>query len=300
MGSNTLIRLVLALIVLFCSSLAIGQSRKVDRLEQYYDQGHYKMVYRKSSRLIKNPEFNSTLLPAYYKAMSSFQLMQNQSWLRRNDADVKESIALINKVILSSEWSRIKETHANELAAMQLVFDVWLAKENNAINKEQSSYIENWILTIFRELNIVVPNDEFRDSDGLIPEGLSIKQRTSMIHYAYEYMGIPYKWGGTDETGFDCSGYTRHVFLYKGIQLPRVSQDQYNYAKKINKKRAFMGDLVFFSEGNGISHVGILVNKVNESKKMIHSSSSKGISVVDIEASDYWSKRIVGFGRVLK
>ena len=180
MGSNTLIRLVLALIVLFCSSLAIGQSRKVDRLEQYYDQGHYKMVYRKSSRLIKNPEFNSTLLPAYYKAMSSFQLMQNQSWLRRNDADVKESIALINKVILSSEWSRIKETHANELAAMQLVFDVWLAKENNAINKEQSSYIENWILTIFRELNIVVPNDEFRDSDGLIPEGFSIKQRTQL------------------------------------------------------------------------------------------------------------------------
>jgi hypothetical protein len=280
--------------------LAIGQSKKIDRLEQYYDQGHYKMVYRKSSRLIKNPEYNSTLLPAYYKAMSSFQLMQNQSWLRRNDADVKESIALMNKVILSSEWSRIKETHANELAAMQLVFDVWLARENNAINKEQGSYIENWILTIFRELNIVAPKDEFRDSEGLIPEGLSIDQRTSMIHYAYEYMGIPYKWGGTDETGFDCSGYTRHVFLYKGIQLPRVSKDQYNYAKKINKKRAFMGDLVFFSEGNGISHVGILVNKVNESKKMIHSSSSKGISVVDIEASDYWSKRIVGFGRVLK
>jgi len=300
MGSNTLIKIVLALIVLLCSSLAIGQSKKIDRLEQYYDQGHYKMVYRKSSRLIKNPEYNSTLLPAYYKAMSSFQLMQNQSWLRRNDADVKESIALMNKVILSSEWSRIKETHANELAAMQLVFDVWLARENNAINKEQGSYIENWILTIFRELNIVAPKDEFRDSEGLIPEGLSIDQRTSMIHYAYEYMGIPYKWGGTDETGFDCSGYTRHVFLYKGIQLPRVSKDQYNYAKKINKKRAFMGDLVFFSEGNGISHVGILVNKVNESKKMIHSSSSKGISVVDIEASDYWSKRIVGFGRVLK
>ncbi|MBL6661132.1 MAG: C40 family peptidase, partial [Crocinitomicaceae bacterium] len=134
----------------------------------------------------------------------------------------------------------------------------------------------------------------------LIPEGLTVKQRTSMIHYAYEFMGIPYKWGGADENGFDCSGYTRHVFLNKGIELPRVSEDQYNYAKKINKKRAYMGDLVFFSEGNGISHVGILVNKVNESKKMIHSSSSKGISVVDIEASNYWSKRVVGYGRVLK
>ena len=69
----------------------------------------------------------------------------------------------------------------------------------------------------FRELKIETPQDEFRDSNGLIPEGLT-KQRTSMIHYAYEFMGIPHKWNGTDENGFDCSGYTRHVFLYKGIE----------------------------------------------------------------------------------
>ena len=187
--------------------------------------------------------------------------------------------------------------HSDELSDMQENFDFWLTDHSN---DENSTYIENWILTVFRELKIETPQDEFRDSNGLIPEGLTVKQRTSMIHYAYEFMGIPYKWGGTDENGFDCSGYTRHVFLYKGIELPRVSEDQYNYAKKINKKRAYMGDLVFFSEGNGISHVGILVNKVNESKKMIHSSSSKGISVVDIEASNYWSERVVGYGRVLK
>ena len=87
--------------------------------------------------------------------------------------------------------------------------------------------------------------------------------------------------------------------MYKGIELPRVSKDQYNYCKKINKNRAYMGDLVFFSEGDGITHVGILVNNLSESKKMIHSSSSKGISVVDIEGSEYWKKRLFGFGRVL-
>ena len=113
-------------------------------------------------------------------------------------------------------------------------------------------------------------------------------------------MGVPYKWGGIDENGFDCSGFTRHVYQFQNIDLPRVSKDQYKYVKPIDGKRAFMGDLVFFSDGEEISHVGILVNDVNEPKIMIHSSSSKGISVADIEASSYWGKRLVGFGRVVQ
>ena len=297
MGNNIPTRFITIAILLVCSFDALGQSKKIDKLEQYYDQGHYKMVFRKSVRLINNPGYNATLLPYYYKAMSSFQLMNNPKWLQRNNGDLKESIEIMNKVIISEDWDRIRQMHSDELSDMQVNFDFWLTENSN---DENSAYVENWMLTVFRELKIENSQDEFRDDNGLIPEGLTLKQRSNVIHYAYEFMGIPYKWGGTDENGFDCSGFTRHVFLYKGIELPRVSEDQYNYAKKINKKRAYMGDLVFFSEGNGISHVGILVNKVNESKKMIHSSSSKGISVVDIEASNYWSKRVVGYGRILK
>jgi peptidoglycan DL-endopeptidase CwlO len=302
MESNTQIRSFLSffLFTLLSTTFAFGQSKKIDRLEQYYDQGHYKMVYRKSSKLLLNPQFDSSTLPMYYKAMSSFKLMQNQAWLRRNHTNMHGNIELMNKVIDSDQWPLIMNSHSNELSDIEVLFDVWLAQGANAVGEEEKSYIDNWIITVFRQFKIEVSKDEFRDEEGLIPEGLSVDQRTSMIHYAYEYMGIPYKWGGTDENGFDCSGYTKHVFMYKGIELPRVSKDQYNYSKKINKKRAYMGDLVFFSEGEGITHVGILVNNLGESKKMIHSSSSKGISVVDIDASEYWRKRLFGFGRILK
>ncbi len=302
MESNTQIRSFLSffLFTLLSTTFAFGQSKKIDRLEQYYDQGHYKMVYRKSSKLLLNPQFDSSTLPMYYKAMSSFKLMQNQAWLRRNHTDMHGNIELMNKVIDSDQWPLIMNSHSVELSDIEVLFDVWLAQGANAVGEEEKSYIDNWIITVFRQFKIEVSKDEFRDEEGLIPEGLSVDQRTSMIHYAYEYMGIPYKWGGTDENGFDCSGYTKHVFMYKGIELPRVSKDQYNYSKKINKKRAYMGDLVFFSEGEGITHVGILVNNLGESKKMIHSSSSKGISVVDIDASEYWRKRLFGFGRILK
>ena len=301
MGSSTQIRSFLSFCLMSFLSItfAFGQSKKIDRLEQYYDQGHFKLVYRKSSKLLKNPQFNSSVLPLYYKAMSSFKLMQNQSWLRRNHEGMHENINLMNKVIDSDQWLLIMNSHSNELSDMEVLFDVWLAKNSNSVSEKEKGYIENWIITVFRQQEFDAPKEEFRDEEGLIPEGLSLKQRTSIIHYAYEYMGIPYKWGGNDENGFDCSGYTKHVSMYKGIELPRVSKDQYNYCKKINKNRAYMGDLVFFSEGDGITHVGILVNNLGESKKMIHSSSSKGISVVDIEGSEYWKKRLFGFGRVL-
>lgn len=302
MGSNTQIRsfLFFCLFTVLITTFSFGQSKKIDRLEQYYDQGHYKIVYRKSSKFLQSPQFNSSVLPMYYRAMSAFKLMRNHSWLRRNHSDMRENIGLMNNVINSDQWPLIMSSHSNELSDIEVLFDVWLAQGVAVVDQDEKSYIDNWIITVFRQFEIEVSQDEFRDEEGLIPEGLSLNQRTSMIHYAYEYMGIPYKWGGTDENGFDCSGYTKHVFMYKGIELPRVSKDQYDYAKKINKKRAYMGDLVFFSEGEGVSHVGILVNNIGESKKMIHSSSSKGISVVDIEDSEYWKKRIFGFGRILK
>ena len=74
--------------------------------------------------------------------------------------------------------------HSDELSDMQENFDFWLTDHSN---DENSTYIENWILTVFRELKIEIPQDEFRPN-GLIPEGLTVKQRTSMIHYAYEFM----------------------------------------------------------------------------------------------------------------
>ena len=301
MAYNTRINYLSFCILFFLStSAAIGQNKKIDRLEQYYDQGHYKMVYRRASRLLKSTENNNSVLPSYYRAMSSFQLMRHHSWFKRNNTNLKESISFMNEAIQSSQWSQIMESHSNELTAMEVLFDMWLANSNNQINEEERKLMEDWILTVYRGYEFELPQDEYRDEEGLIPEGLSMNQRTNLVHYAYEFMGIPYKWGGIDENGFDCSGFTRHVFQNIGIELPRVSKDQFNYSKKINEKRAFLGDLVFFSEGNGISHVGILVNQIKEPKKMIHSSSSLGISVVDIESSNYWKSRIVGYRRVIK
>ena len=81
-----------------------------------------------------------------------------------------------------------------------------------------------------------------------------------------------------------------------GRNLPRRAVDQYNSSQKIKEKNAQKGDLIFFDNGSGISHVGIVVSDPGEPLTMIHSSSSKGIIITDITKSEYWTKRISGFG----
>jgi cell wall-associated NlpC family hydrolase len=87
-----------------------------------------------------------------------------------------------------------------------------------------------------------------------------------ILNIAKKYAGVPYKWGGTNPaSGLDCSGYTQLVFRQAGINLPRVSRDQFAWASKYGKVvngvgNARPGDLVFYSKNgspSGIHHVGI-------------------------------------------
>ncbi len=109
---------------------------------------------------------------------------------------------------------------------------------------------------------------------------------------AESLIGIPYQWGGTTTSGFDCSGFTQYVFAKAGVSIPRVASAQYSASQKVSNPRA--GDLVFFSQpgsGGVIDHVGIYVN----SSTFIGSQSTPGVAYASY--SGYWGAYIVGYGR---
>jgi len=110
-------------------------------------------------------------------------------------------------------------------------------------------------------------------------------------------LGVPYVSAGDNPSGFDCSGFTTYVMNNAGVKLPRRAKDQYEAAQKIKERDAQIGDLVFFSNGTEISHVGIIISELGKPKTMIHASSSKGISIVEIDSSNYWKPRVAGYGR---
>ncbi len=80
---------------------------------------------------------------------------------------------------------------------------------------------------------------------------------SAVIAEAKKYLGVPYKWGGTSPSGFDCSGFTSYVFKKAGISLPRVSRAQQNVGTQVSVNNVQPGDLVF--KGKPAYHVGIYI-----------------------------------------
>lgn len=117
------------------------------------------------------------------------------------------------------------------------------------------------------------------------------------VRSALAYLGSRYRYGGSSARGFDCSGFTMHVFRKHGIVLPHSSRAQFRVGVPVARHELRPGDLVFFrTRGRGVSHVGIYIGD----GKFIHASSARGRVRIDTLNSGYYKKRYVGARRILK
>lgn len=112
---------------------------------------------------------------------------------------------------------------------------------------------------------------------------------------ALSLRGAPYRNGGNDPSGFDCSGFIWYVLRQHGIQVPRTVNEQYRQGLDISRDTLEAGDLVFFStEAPGPSHVGMIIG----GDEFVHAPSSRGDVRVERISSSYWAARYVGAKRV--
>lgn len=128
-----------------------------------------------------------------------------------------------------------------------------------------------------------------------VPSTLS-PQSQSLLNEANQWLGTPYKYGGSTKDGVDCSGFVMQVYLSSlAIKLPRNSKEQSDYCTPANKTELIPGDLLFFGSGKTISHVGIFIGD----SRMIHASTSKGVIISDIN-EEYYIRNFKGSGKVEK
>jgi peptidoglycan DL-endopeptidase CwlO len=122
-------------------------------------------------------------------------------------------------------------------------------------------------------------------------------QQEDIISTAKSLIGVPYQWGGSSPSGFDCSGFIYYVFSKAGIELPRMSSDQYLSGQAVSRANLQPGDLVFFEKTynkSGITHSGVYIGN----NQFISATSSRGIKI-DSLSSSYWGPKYVGAKRII-
>jgi cell wall-associated NlpC family hydrolase len=112
---------------------------------------------------------------------------------------------------------------------------------------------------------------------------------------ALSLRGVPYRGGGENPAGFDCSGFVKYVFEQHGLAMPRDTRRQFDAGSAIDPSALEPGDLVFFTTvAPGASHVGIVVG----GDQFVHAPTSTGVVRVEHLSSQYWATRFVGARRV--
>lgn len=175
--------------------------------------------------------------------------------------------------------------------------DAKLAALDTQLEKDKKTLINSFI----SEKAVALSNAKNSIKNSEIAKAIKHnKTIDNILTEASTYIGTPYRYGGTTRNGIDCSAFVLSVFgAAAGLTLPRVAASQSQEGESIDKENLQKGDLIFFSHGRRISHVGIVEDVTEEGEvKFIHAATSKGVMISSLNDS-YWGPKFRFAKRVI-
>ncbi|MDH6251779.1 cell wall-associated NlpC family hydrolase [Chryseobacterium sp. H1D6B] len=175
--------------------------------------------------------------------------------------------------------------------------DAKLASMNTKMEQDKKQLISSFI----SEKALVLSNAKNSLKNSEIAKAIKHnKTIDNILSEASTYLGTPYRYGGTTRNGIDCSAFVLSVFgAAAGLSLPRVAASQAQEGERIEKENLQKGDLIFFSHGRRISHVGIVESVSEDGEiKFIHAATSKGVMISSLNDS-YWGPKFRFAKRVI-
>ena len=101
---------------------------------------------------------------------------------------------------------------------------------------------------------------------------------------ALEQVGVPYRYGGSSPSGFDCSGLVQYAYSRAGVSVPRTTRQLWGAANPVEQRDLKAGDLLFFSIEGKMSHVGMYLGE----RRFVHApQSGRSVSVASMDAPFY-------------
>lgn len=126
-----------------------------------------------------------------------------------------------------------------------------------------------------------------------VPAVPQVDTGQQLVDVATRQLGVPYRRGGADPDGFDCSGLVQFAHLFIGVRVPRTAADQMAASTPVERDALRAGDLVFFRIGAGIDHVGIYAGD----GAFVHApGSGRGVERVRLD-QPWFARRYAGAGR---
>ncbi len=116
-------------------------------------------------------------------------------------------------------------------------------------------------------------------------------QYGGVVGIAMQYLGVPYRWGGADPSGFDCSGFAMYVYAKVGVSLPHHAASQYGMGSPVSRDQLAPGDLVFF---NGLGHMGIYIG----GGQFIHAPHTGDVVKISSLSDSWYASTYVGARRL--
>jgi len=159
-------------------------------------------------------------------------------------------------------------------------------KELESESQADDSSIENAFNQAIEKLKSDFPGFEEESKSG------------TWLEEAKSWLGTPYRFGGDDRDGIDCSAFIQKVFEVEGEKLPRTTQEQINVGSEVGLDEQFEpGDRLFFAFGRlgkGVAdHTGIYIGN----NQFIQASSSKGVTISDVGDGSYYRDNLVAVRR---
>ncbi|MBM3185092.1 MAG: C40 family peptidase [Bacteroidetes bacterium] len=151
-------------------------------------------------------------------------------------------------------------------------------------------------ISVFSQVNSVeIDTSAFSFSDTTHKVKKSNPKADAMISFAKSFLGVPYRYGGTTPSGFDCSGFINYIFGNFGFSLVRTSYGLAELGETISLANLQPGDLMFFKGSNvrstSVGHVAMVIEVLPGDVKFIHAANG-GVRIDNLKTKYYVQRYI--------